>query len=60
MSLFVRVVTHYGSNESNDSLGVYVYTHETIFESFYYLYYMAYVTEIDLFDAQYKDKWFIT
>ena len=56
MSLFVRVATHYGSNESNDSLGVYVYTHETIFESFYYLYYMAYVTEIDLFDAQNKDK----
>ena len=23
MSLFVRVVTHYGSNESNDSLGVF-------------------------------------
>ena len=23
MSLFVRLVTHYGSNESNDSLGVF-------------------------------------
>ena len=23
MSLFVRVVTHFGSNESNDSLGVF-------------------------------------
>ena len=23
MSLFVRVVAHYGSNESNDSLGVF-------------------------------------
>ena len=32
------------------------YMYEPIFKSFYYLYYTAYMTEIDLFDAQYKDK----
>ena len=31
-------------------------TSETISKIFYYLYYMTYVTEIDTFDAQYKDN----
>ena len=34
-------------------------TYETIFKLFYYLYYTAYLTEIDLFDVQYKDNDFI-
>ena len=31
-------------------------TYKTIFKLFYHLYYTAYMTEIDIFDAQYKDN----